>query len=157
MIDNIVDRYLNESKDVECPTCKGGGKSPFVKKNDCMTCDGKGKIDKKKYDALMSVRKDLKGKMNERKSKFDYELYHDTYTSAVDTALKHAEVKGYTTDPEEVATYVGFGPRKPGRGKTVTVHIPLYKNGKPQKKALHIVVYNRDVDRNTYELTTYIL
>ena len=95
--------------------------------------------------------------LTERKSKFDYQIYHNSYTSAVDTGLKHAEVKGYTTDPEEVASYVGFGPRKPGRGKTTTVHIPLYKDGKPQRKALHIVVYNRETNTNPYELTAYIL
>lgn len=99
----------------------------------------------------------LQQHLNERKSKFDYQIYHSSYTSAVNTALKHAEVKGYTTDTDEVATLVGFGPKKPGRGKTTTVHIPLYKGDKPQKKALHIVVYNREVQTNTYELTAYIL
>jgi hypothetical protein len=97
----------------------------------------------------------LSNYLNEKKG--DYEVYHSSYTSAVDAALKRAEELGYTTDKEEVGDLVGFGPKKPGRGKTVQVHIPLYKNGKKQKKALHITVYNRDVDGNTFELTTYIL
>jgi hypothetical protein len=95
--------------------------------------------------------------LTERKSKFDYQLYHDSYTSAVNTGLKHAEIKGYTYDDDEVAVLVGMQSRKPGRGKTTTVHIPLYKNEKPQKKALHIVVYNKETNTNTYELTAYIL
>ena len=65
MIDDIVDKYLNEAKDVKCPTCNGDGKSPFVKKNKCMTCKGKGKIPLKTYDSLMSIRKDLKSKISE--------------------------------------------------------------------------------------------
>lgn len=93
--------------------------------------------------------------LNEKKG--DYQIYHSSYTSAVDAALRHAVDMGYTTDPEEVGSLVGFGPKKPGRGKTVQVHIPLYKNDKPQRKALHITVYNRDVNGNTFELTTYIL
>jgi len=105
----------------------------------------------------MDILDKINNHLNERKSKFDYEIYHKSYTSAVDTALRYAEVKGYTTDSDEVTTLVGFGPKKPSRGKTVQVHIPLYKNDKPQRKALHITVYNRDVDGNTYELTTYIL
>lgn len=103
----------------------------------------------------MNINETLDRYLNEKKG--DYEVYHSSYTSAVDTALKHAIDMGYTTDSEEVADLVGFGPKKPGRGKTVQVHIPLYKNGKPQRKALHITVYNRDVDGNTFELTTYIL
>lgn len=105
----------------------------------------------------MDINKTVNRILDILESKFDYELYHSSYTSAVDAALQHAVVKGYTTDPEEVADLVGFGPRKPGRGKTTQVHIPLYKNGKPQKKHLHISVYNRDIDGKTFELTAYIL
>lgn len=86
-----------------------------------------------------------------------YELYHPTYTSAIDTALKYAERSGYEMDSEEVADIVGLQSRRPGRGKSTRVSIPLYKNGKLQRKGLQIVVYAMDTDsRNPFELTTYI-
>ena len=104
---------------------------------------------------LMTVNiKDIK-KLNEKKD--DYEIYHRSYTSAVQTALDYVVKRGYTTNDEEVSDIVGFGPKKPGAGKTNQLHIPIYKGDKKQKKMLHITVYNRDVDPHPYELTTYIL
>jgi len=92
--------------------------------------------------------------INEAKS--DYELYHDTYTSAADEALALAKRMGYETDDSETFDIIGTGPKKPSKGKTVKLSIPLYKGGKKQRKALHFQVYNRDTDRNTYELNAYI-
>ena len=87
----------------------------------------------------------------------DYEVYHKSYTSAIDTALEYAKKKGFTTDPEEVADLVGLQSRRPGKGKTTRVSIPLYKNGKPQRAGLQIVVYGMDADSSRpFELTTYI-
>lgn len=103
----------------------------------------------------MDITQKIDKTLNE--SKQDYELYHKSYTSAVQSGLNYAVKKGYTTDEEEVADLVGLGPKKPGRGKTNQLHIPIYKNGKKQKKMLHITVYNRDTDPTPYELTVYIL
>lgn len=91
-------------------------------------------------------------------SKNSYELYHDTYTSAIQTAKEYAKSQGYDLDPEEMADEIGLGPGKPKPGKTVKHHLHLYKNGKPikGKKMLHIQVYNRGQSGNTYELNTYI-
>jgi hypothetical protein len=87
----------------------------------------------------------------------DYEVYHKSYTSAIDTALEYAKKKGFTTDPEEVADLVGLQSRRPGKGKTTRVSIPLHKNGKPQRAGLQIVVYGMDADSSRpFELTTYI-
>jgi ribosomal protein L21E len=87
----------------------------------------------------------------------NYEVYHKSYTSAIDTALEYAKKKGFTTDPEEVADLVGLQSRRPGKGKTTRVSIPLYKNGKPQRAGLQIVVYGMDGNSSRpYELTTYI-
>ncbi|WP_298751902.1 hypothetical protein [uncultured Arcobacter sp.] len=86
----------------------------------------------------------------------EYELYHDTYTSAIQTALDYAIKKGYQTDKEEVADIVGLNSSRPKKGKTTRVTIPLYKNGKEQRKALHIQVYDRGTSNNSYELNVYI-
>ena len=88
--------------------------------------------------------------------KKDYVLYHDTYTSAVQAALDLAKKQGFDTNDDETFSLIGAGPPKPKDGNTNSLHIPLYKNGKPQRKALHFQVYNRGIKRNTYELNAYI-
>jgi hypothetical protein len=88
----------------------------------------------------------------------DYVLYHDTYTSAVQEVERWAKQRGYTLDPEEMADEIGLGPGKPKKGKTVSHHLTLYKNGQPikGKNKLHFQVYNRGTNNNTYELNAYI-
>lgn len=100
-----------------------------------------------------------------------YQVYHKTYTSAINTALEYAEKQGYEYDKEETASKIGMGPKKPSDGKTNRFSIELTKNGKPQRKQLHIQVYGmgtykRNSDgsqtrsmhggQNEYELNTYI-
>lgn len=92
----------------------------------------------------------LKKILNESK----YEIYHNSYTSAIDTALEYAESKGYEYSKEETATKIGMGPKKPSDGKTNRFSIELTKNGKPQNKQLNIQVYGMGNGR--YELNTYI-
>lgn len=81
------------------------------------------------------------------------ETYFKTYTDAINASLEYAKKKGYETDKEEVADLVGIQSRRPRTGQTTKVHIPLYKNGKPQRKYLHIQVYGME---NSYELVKYI-
>lgn len=88
--------------------------------------------------------------------KSDYQVYHDTYTSAVEGALDFAERNGYEYDKEETATTIGTGPAKPSEGKTNKFTITLYKGEKEQRKGLQFQVYNRGTNRNTYELNAYI-
>ena len=89
--------------------------------------------------------------------KGDYVLYHDTYTSAVDSAIDFAVRNGYTTDAEERAQIIGFNSSRPKNGQTEKVTLPLYKGEKLQRKALHFQVYNRGLSSgNTFELNTYI-
>lgn len=100
-----------------------------------------------------------------------YQVYHKSYTSAINTALEYAEKQGYEYDKEETAREIGMGPKKPSAGKTNRFTISLTKDGKPQRKALQIQVYNmgtfkRDTDgsmtrsvfggQNEYELNCYI-
>ena len=101
-----------------------------------------------------------------------YPVYHYTYTSAINSALEYAEKQGYEYDKEETAREIGMGPKKPSEGKTNRFSISLTKNGKPQKKHLHIQVYNMGTfkrdnkssslvrsmhgGQNQYELNCYI-
>jgi hypothetical protein len=86
-------------------------------------------------------------------SKKNDDVYHKTYTSAINTALEYAEKRGYTYDKEEVAREIGMGPRKPKNGDTNRFTISLKKDDKEQKKSLHIQVYGM---KETYELNCYI-
>lgn len=100
-----------------------------------------------------------------------FPIYHKTYTSAINSALDWAEQSGYEYDKEETAREIGMGPKKPSEGKTNRFSISLTKGGKPQRKQLHIQVYNmgtfkRNPDgsktrsmfggQNEYELNCYI-
>jgi len=106
-----------------------------------------------------------------KEAKSDYPVYHYTYTSAIQSARDYAEKKGYEIDDEDAFRKIGMGPRKPSDGKTNRFSIELTKNGKPQKKMLHIQVYGmgtykRNTDgsktrslyggQNEYELNAYI-
>jgi hypothetical protein len=100
-----------------------------------------------------------------------FPIYHKTYTSAINSALEWAEKQGYEYDKEETADKIGMGPKKPSEGKTNRFSIELTKGGKPQRKQLHIQVYNmgtfkRNTDgsktrsmwggQNEFELNCYI-
>lgn len=77
-----------------------------------------------------------------------------TMAAGINYALSKIEKKGFTTDPEELATVVGMGPSKPSDGKTNKYHISLYKNGKLQKKMLQIQITG--LGSRGYELNYYI-
>ena len=83
-------------------------------------------------------------------------VYHDTYSSAVQHAMRHTENKGYDIDARDWQQHVGGGPGKPSDGKTTRHTIPLSKNGEPSKKTLNIQVYNRGTESNSYVLNHYI-
>ena len=83
-----------------------------------------------------------------------YQIYHNTYSSAVQHAVSQAEKQGYEVDTDDYDRKVAMGPRKPSSGKTNSFSIKLMKNGKPQKKALQMQIYN--MDNKKYELNMYI-
>ena len=87
------------------------------------------------------------------KKKSDYQVYHNTYSAAINTALEYAESNGYEYDKEETFTKIGMGDKKPKDGVTNKFAITLFKDGKEQKKALQVQVYGMG---NKYELNTYI-
>ena len=92
----------------------------------------------------------LKSLLNEKQ---DLETYHKSYTSAINAAKEYAEKKGYEINDDDSFTKIGMGPRKPSEGKTNRFSIELSKDGKVQRKQLHIQVYGM---KDTYELNAYI-
>jgi hypothetical protein len=86
-------------------------------------------------------------------SKNDFQVYHNTYSSAVDAALEYAKGKGYDIIEDDVWDQIAVGPKKPAEGKTNKATIGLTKDGKLQRKALHIQIYGMG---SRYELNAYI-
>lgn len=86
-------------------------------------------------------------------SKDDYQIYHKTFSSAVQHALSQIEKRGYGIDEEDWDRKVALGPRKPSSGKTNSYTIDLMKNGKETKRKLQMQVY---YDEGRYELNMYI-
>ena len=119
---------------------------------------------------LVKIEMDKRGlSINEAK---DYEVYHKSYTQAIQTAKEYALKRGYMVDDDDSFRKIGMGPKKPSEGKTNRFSISLTKNGKPQRKHLHIQVYNMGTfkrdnkssslvrsmhgGQNQYELNCYI-
>ena len=84
----------------------------------------------------------------------DFETYHKSYTHAIEAAKAYALKKGYEISDDELFSKVAMNSKRPGVGKTTKVSLELLRNGKPQKKMLHIQVYG--MDRYGYELNAYI-
>ena len=82
-----------------------------------------------------------------------YDIYHNTYSSAVQHAIDQVKKKGFEVDMDDYEKKVAFGPRKPSTGKTNSLSIDLLKDGKPSKKKLHMQVYG--MEGGKYELNVY--
>jgi hypothetical protein len=98
----------------------------------------------------MIVKSNVSGMKVEAK---DTEVYHKSYTHAIEAAQAYALKKGYTIEDDEMFTKVGMNSKRPSVGKTTKVNLELLRKGKPQKKMLHIQVYGM---KNGYELNAYI-
>jgi len=87
------------------------------------------------------------------------ETYHNTYSSAVTAVYEYMEAKGYTIDEDDWFRKVTLG-GKPKAGETKdSTGISIYKNGKEQKKCLHIFVYRiqmPDYTNDRFELVWYV-
>ena len=79
----------------------------------------------------------------------DYELYHKTFSDAMQHAYAVAKKRGYTVDKDDIDNKVATGPRKPSKGKT-----NRYILGTDKKQNLHVQVAN--LDNKRYELNMYI-
>jgi hypothetical protein len=111
------------------------------------------KIEKFVNDYLTKFSKNIKKTKSVNEAKAPYEVYHKSYTSAIEAAREYAEKKGFEIDNDDAFRKIGVGPRKPSEGKTNSFSIQLSKDGKLQRKQLHIQVYGM---KNSYELNAYI-
>lgn len=82
-----------------------------------------------------------------------YQIYHNTFTSAVKAVTDLIKNNGFEYDEDEFFEKITVGPGKPAKGKTFKATLSLFKNGKEQRKAIHFQVYAED---NRYELNCYI-
>jgi len=89
--------------------------------------------------------------LNEAKS--DFQVYHATYSSAIDAVESYAKSLGYELDQEEYGNAYIDGFFKPNDGETKKDTLSLYKNGREQKKALHVQIYGMG---NKFELNMYV-
>jgi len=87
--------------------------------------------------------------LNAAKSSTGYELYHKTFSGAMQHAYAFAKKKGYIVDTDDIDSKVASGPRKPSSGKT-----NKYILGTDKKQNVHIQVAN--LDNKRYELNMYI-
>ena len=83
-----------------------------------------------------------------------YDIYHKTYSAAVQHAAAQAKKRGYEVDQDSWDSQITHGERKPSTGKTVSKKVALTKNGKPQRKKLQIQVHA--MSSGKYELNMYI-
>ena len=86
--------------------------------------------------------------LNEKKSATGYEIYHKSFSDAMQHAYEYAEKKGFPVDKDEIDDKVALGPKKPSKGKTNRYDL------KAGRKTAHIQVYN--MNDKSYELNMYI-
>ena len=87
-------------------------------------------------------------KLEEGKSSTGYELYHKSFSAAMQHAYDFAKKKfGIIVDPKEIDDKVATGPRKPSKGKTNSYRL------KGDKGAIQVQVYG--MDSGKYELNMY--
>lgn len=101
------------------------------------------------YSAAMSESVELD------EARDSYDIYHKDFSSAVQHAMAVAKKRGFEVDEDDWFNKVASGPRKPSEGKTNSYSVKVTKNGKPQKKALQMQVYNKGGSK-PYELNMYI-
>jgi hypothetical protein len=111
-----------------------------------------GSIDKKNGYEFKKGRSYQKSPLSVNEANSD-DVYFKSYTHAIEAAEAMALKKGYTIEDDEMFTKVGMNSKRPSVGKTTKVNLELLRNGKPQKKMLHIQVYGM---KNGYELNAYI-
>ena len=87
--------------------------------------------------------------INSAKSATGYEIYHKTFSAAMQHAYSSAKKMGYTVNPKEIDSKVSTGSKKPSSGKT-----NKYILGTNKKQNLHVQVAN--LDNKRYELNMYV-
>lgn len=105
------------------------------------------------------IEKIVESKVNENS---EYQIYHPSYTSAIDSALKYIRKMGYEIPEDEIWSNITTGPKRPSPGKTNRISLEITKDGHlkrkivGQRKMAQIQIFNRGIDGNTYELNVYV-
>lgn len=87
--------------------------------------------------------------MDEAKSSTGYDLYHKTFSGAMQHSYEYSKKKfGIEIDPNEIDDKVATGPAKPKTGKTNSYRL----KGKGGKKGIQVQVYNTG---KSFELNMY--
>lgn len=89
------------------------------------------------------------------KNEKDYKLYHDTFSSVLDTIVRYVETNGYRLDSDEFFIAFGDAFHKPKKGKTLKQTVTILDKNKNFIGNLHASIYNRGTNNNTYELNVY--
>lgn len=90
----------------------------------------------------------------EARNSSDYELYHDTYTSAINDALEYHAKRGLEVSEDDRWHHIAVNSKRPKDGETTRVQLPAV-DSKGKKYMIDIQVYNRGTDRMPFELNTY--
>ena len=85
------------------------------------------------------------------KSGSGYDLYHKSYSGALQHAYAWAKKQGHIVDPDDIDSKVASGPKKPSEGRTNSFTLKLKDN---PRKMLAVQVYG--MGGGKYELNTYI-
>ena len=91
--------------------------------------------------------------LKETKKDGKYTIYHDSFTSACNEALRLVKERGLEVDENDWFNRVATGPGKPKVGQTNRFSVDLTKDNKPVKEQLNFQVYALP---NKYELNCYI-
>ena len=130
-VETEASTYRDKMKDDEKKK-KKGGLTPMSQKKTRWGAGGYGKGEE----------------VEEKKAATGYELYHKTFSDAMQHAYAHAKTKGFIVDPKEIDDKVATGPKKPSSGKTNRYEL------KAGRKTVFIQVAN--LDNKRYELNMYI-
>ena len=93
--------------------------------------------------------KPVKEENIEEKKGSDYQLYHKTFSGAMQHAYAVAMKRGYTVDKDDIDNKVASGPRKPSSGK-----MNRYIHGTDKNRIFMCQVAN--LDNKRFELNMYI-
>lgn len=105
---------------------------------------------------LSEVRQLVKNILKEGKQEF--ETYHNSFSEAATDAREMAEKRGYVIDEDDWLSKVAYGGKygraRPAVGEYHTFTVGLFKDDKPQRKALTFTVYG--MESGKYELVAYV-
>ena len=161
-IAKAVDKLTKESVELDEKLDPSMGAGEYIKdfkKSDAPQFKGKSPEKRRIMGvaAFLDAQRKIKEEVELKEARKEpAQVYHPTYSSAVQHARANAEKQGYTVSDDDWFHHVNSGPGKPSGGKTTRHVIPLQKDGKPSKKALAIQVHDRQTDKNSYELNSYI-